>query len=210
MLEQFYEKDKLELGIDEAGRGCLFGPVVIGSVIWLDEDPEPKLEIKDSKKCTESKRKELRKYIENNAISFSIQFLDNKIIDKKNILETTLDGMHKCVDNVVENINIDTILVDGNKFNPYFDYNDNNIPHVLVVNGDNIYKSIAAASILAKEYRDEYILNLVKDNPILEKYDIQNNKGYGTKKHLEAIKKYGLTEWHRKTFGICKDYSIQN
>ena len=206
MLEQFYEKNKLELGIDEAGRGCLFGPVVIGSVIWLDEDPEPNLEIKDSKKCSKKERLQLKEYIENNAISFDVQFIDNTIIDKHNILESTLTGMHKCTDNIVKNINIDTILVDGNRFNPYFDSNDENIPHVLVVNGDNTYKSIAAASILAKEYRDEYILNLVKENPILEKYDIQNNKGYGTKKHLEAIKKYGLTEWHRKTFGICKKY----
>ena len=207
MLTQFYEKNKIELGIDEAGRGCLFGPVVIGSVIWLDEDPEPNLEIKDSKKCSLKKRKELREYIEDNSILFSVKFLDNDYIDKYNILESTLNGMHKCVDSIVQNINIDTILVDGNKFNPYFDDNDNHIPHVCVIGGDDVYKSIASASILAKEYRDEYILNLVKENPILEKYDIHNNKGYGTKKHLDAIKKYGLTKWHRKTFGICKKYS---
>lgn len=208
MLTQYYEKNKIELGIDEAGRGCLFGPVVIGSVIWLDEDPEPNLEIKDSKKCSLKKRKELREYIEDNSILFSVKFLDNDYIDKYNILESTLNGMHKCVDSIVQNINIDTILVDGNKFNPYFDDNDNHIPHICVIGGDDTYKSIASASILAKDYRDEYILNLVKENPELEKYDIQNNKGYGTKKHLDAIKEYGLTKWHRKTFGICKKYSI--
>jgi ribonuclease HII len=210
MLTQYFEKNKIELGIDEAGRGCLFGPVVIGSVIWLDEDPNPNLEIKDSKKCSLIKRKELREYIEDNSILFNVKFLDNDYIDKYNILESTLNGMHRCVDNIIQNINIDTILVDGNKFHPYFDDNDNHIPHVCIINGDNTYKSIAAASILAKEYRDEYILNLVKENPILEKYDIHNNKGYGTKKHLDAIKKYGLTKWHRKTFGICKKYFIQN
>jgi len=210
MLEQYFEKDKLELGIDEVGRGCLFGPVVIASVIWLDIDPNPELEIKDSKKCSFKKIKELSEYIKNNSISYNIQFKDNNYIDKNNILESTLDGMRECVDNTIKHINIDTILVDGNRFHPYLDYNGDNIPHVCVINGDNTYKSIAAASILAKEYRDEYILNLVKDNPELEKYDILNNKGYGTKKHIEAIKKYGITKWHRNTFGICKKYSIQN
>ena len=210
MLEQYFEENKIELGIDEAGRGCLFGPVVIASVIWLDKDPEPFLEIKDSKKCSIKKRKELREYIENNAISYSVQFIDNNEIDKNNILSSTITGMHKCADFITEKMEIDTLLIDGNRFNLYFDKKGDNIPHVCVIKGDDKYKSIAAASILAKEYRDEYIINLVKENKELEKYDIQNNKGYGTKKHIEAIKENGITKWHRNTFGICKKYFIQN
>ena len=116
--------------------------------------------------------------------------------------------MCKIVDKL--NIEPELLLIDGNRFYGYKNKNNKTIPHQCIIGGDDKYMSIAAASILAKEYRDEYILNLVKENPILEKYDIHNNKGYGTKKHLDAIKKYGLTKWHRKTFGICKRYSIQN
>jgi len=201
MLEQFYEKDKIELGIDEAGRGCLFGPVCVASVIWLSEDPDPEFVIKDSKKILEKKRYLLRDYIKENAIDYSIQFIDNNEIDKINILESTMKGMHKCVDDIVTRIIPDTLLIDG----PHFIFYDN-ITHVCINGGDNIYKSIAAASILAKTARDNYIIDLVKANPELEKYDIRNNKGYGTKKHLEAIKEHGITKWHRKTFGICKNY----
>ena len=114
-----------------------------------------------------------------------------------------MTGMHKCLDEITSLLSIDTILVDGNHFEYYSDKDDNYINHVCVVNGDNTYKSIAAASILAKTYRDEWINKLVDENPELEKYDLRNNKGYGTKKHLEAIKKYGITRWHRKSFGIC-------
>ena len=201
MLEQFYEKDKIELGIDEAGRGCLFGPVCVASVIWLSEDPDPEFVIKDSKKILEKKRYLLRDYIKENAIDYSIQFIDNNEVDKINILEATMKGMHKCVDDIVTRIIPDTLLIDG----PHFIFYDN-ITHVCINGGDNIYKSIAAASILAKTARDNYIIDLVKANPELEKYDIRNNKGYGTKKHLDAIREYGITKWHRKTFGICKNY----
>lgn len=201
MLEQFYEKDKIELGLDEAGRGCLFGPVCVAGVIWLDEDPNPDLQIKDSKKMSEKSRKILREYIESNAISYNIQFVDNEKIDKINILEASILGMNQCIDEIVKNKKIDTILIDGPQFNFY-----DGIPHVCINGGDNKYKSIAAASILAKTHRDEWIENIVRDNPELEKYGLLKNKGYGTKEHLEAIKKYGITRWHRKTFGICKKY----
>lgn len=199
MLKQFYEPDKIELGIDEAGRGCLFGPVCVASVVWLDEDPNPDLEIRDSKKMSEKKRNILRTYILDNSISTSVKFIDNETIDKDNILEATMKGMHQCIDDVSSKINIDTLLIDGPHFNMY-----DGISHVCVVNGDNTYKSIAAASILAKTFRDEYINRLVDENPELERYDIRNNKGYGTRKHLEAIREHGITKWHRKTFGICK------
>ena len=201
MLKQFYEPDKIELGIDEAGRGCLFGPVCVASVVWLDEDPNPELEIKDSKKMSEKKRNILRTYILDNSISSSVKFIDNETIDRDNILESTMKGMHQCIDDVSSNINIDTLLIDGPHFNMY-----DGISHVCVVNGDNTYKSIAAASILAKTFRDEYISRLVDENPELEKYDIRNNKGYGTRKHLEAIREHGITKWHRKTFGICRKF----
>ena len=208
MLEQFYEKDKIEVGLDEAGRGCLFGPVCVGAVIWLDEDPikdDKNYEIKDSKKVSEKKRTLLKDYIKDNCIAYSIQLIHHEDIDKYNILQATLRGMRLCLDNITDIINIDTILIDGNHFDFYSDKNDNYIDHVCVIDGDNIYKSIAAASILAKTYRDKWIQNLVKENPELEKYDLYNNKGYGTKKHLDAIKKYGITKLHRKSFGICKN-----
>ena len=203
MLHQYYAKNKIELGLDEAGRGCLFGPVCVAGVIWNQEEPNNNInyEIKDSKKCTPKQKELLSKYIKENAIYYSIQLIDNKDIDNYNILESTMKGMHKCISDVNSNINIDKILVDG----PYFNFYKG-IPHVCIINGDNKFKSIAAASILAKTHRDKYIDQLVKDNPKLKEYDIHNNKGYGTKKHLDAIKKYGITRWHRKTFGICKEF----
>jgi len=201
MLKQFYEPDKIELGIDEAGRGCLLGPVCVASVVWLDKDPNPDLVIRDSKKMSEKKRQLLKEYILDNSIAFSVKFIDNETIDRDNILEATMKGMHECIDDISSKINIDTLLIDGPHFNMY-----DGLSHVCVVNGDNTYKSIAAASILAKTFRDEYINRLVDENPELERYDIRNNKGYGTRKHLEAIREYGITEWHRKTFGICRKY----
>ena len=206
-MKQFYEKNKIEVGIDEAGRGCLFGPVCVGAVIWLDEDPikdDKNYEIKDSKKVSEKKRTLLKDYIKDNSIAYNIQLIHHNDIDKYNILQATLRGMRLCLDNITDIINIDTILVDGNHFDFYSDKNDKYIDHVCVIDGDNTYKSIAAASILAKTYRDEWIHKLVDENPELEKYDLRNNKGYGTKKHLDAIKEYGITKWHRKSFGICK------
>ena len=202
MLKQYYEKNKIEIGIDEAGRGCLFGPVCVAAVVWLNEDPDNSIEIKDSKKIKAGKRTEINNYIKNNCIAYDIQLIDSEHIDKYNILESTLEGMHKCIDTITSYLSVDRILVDGPHFNFYKD-----IPHTCVINGDNTYKSIACGSILAKTYRDDWIDELVKNYPELEKYDIKNNKGYGTKKHLEAIQKYGLTKWHRKTFGICKNYT---
>ena len=146
----------------------------------------------------------LKDYILDNAIAYSIVLVDHDDIDKYNILQATLRGMHQCLDNITDIINIDTILVDGNHFDFYSDQNEDYINHVCVIDGDNTYKSIAAASILAKTYRDEWINKLVDENPELEKYDLRNNKGYGTKRHLDAIKEYGVTKWHIKSFGICK------
>lgn len=206
-MYQFYEEGKLEIGIDEVGRGCLFGPVYSAGVIWLQEELDDNLNIKDSKKCSEKKRNYLYNYIKENAISYTIQSISNEDIDKYNILESTYNCMHLCLDDISSNIDYDTILVDGDKFRPYYNkYNGDFMKHICVTGGDNKYKSIACASILAKVERDNYILKLCEQYPELKKYDIHNNKGYGTKKHIDAIKEYGITKWHRNTFGICKNY----
>ena len=176
MLKQFYEKDKIEVGLDEVGRGCLFGPVCVAGVVWLDNDPEPQLEIRDSKKVPEKKRTLLKDYILENSIAYSIQLVDNDYIDKFNILNSTMTGMHKCLDEITSLLSIDNILVDGNHFEYYSDKYDNYINHVCVVNGDNTYKSIAAASILAKTYRDEWINKLVDENPELERLKWEKRK----------------------------------
>ena len=204
MLKQFYEKDKIEIGIDEAGRGCLLGPVCVAAVILPSlEDNPPPFEIKDSKKVTERRRKILREYIEENALAYSIQLISESEIDKINILQATVKGMHLCVTDILKKMEIDTILVDGNYFKIYnHPETGEPINHVCVKGGDNEYLNIAAASILAKDFRDEYMINLVKENECLEKYGITKNKGYGTKVHMEAIKENGLTEWHRKSFKI--------
>ena len=211
-LKQFCDSDKVEVGLDEAGRGCLFGPVCIAGVIWLKEDPEyiyrnKQIEVKDSKKCSEKYRNECFTYITNNSVDYSIHLLDNNCVDENNILKCSINGMHMCLDSLSNKNKIDTILVDGNSFITYYSTgSDDFIHHKCIINGDNTYKSIAAASILAKTYRDNYIIKLVDDNPELEKYGIKKNKGYGTKEHMEAIKKYGITKWHRKTFSPCNKY----
>ena len=198
----YYEPNNIEIGLDEAGRGCLFGPVFTAGVVWTDEFHK---DIKDSKRLNFKKRDEMKNYILKNAISYSIEMIDNDYIDKYNILQSTIKGWHKCIENIEKDIPIDTILVDGPNFYWYTN-SEGIIPHVCVNNGDNKYISIAAASILAKTHRDEYINKLVDDNPELEKYNLKKNKGYGTKDHIEAIQKYGITKWHRKTFGLCKEY----
>jgi len=207
MIQQYYEKDKIEVGVDEVGRGCLFGPIVIGSVVWMNEDPYPDYTIKDSKKCSVEQRSLLSDYIQSFAIAQETQFISEKDVDSMNVLQATMKGMHQSLDKITQQLDIDTILVDGNYF-PFYTHKDtfDVISHICVTNGDNRYKSIAAASILAKQTRDTYILQLVEEYPELKKYDIQNNKGYGTKKHIDAIKEYGITPWHRRTFGICKEY----
>ena len=206
-LEQYKEKDSIEVGLDEAGRGCLLGPVCVAGVIWLPEDPDSKIVIKDSKKYSEKKRIQCYDYINKHCIDYSIQLLSNDVIDTENILQASIQGMHKCLDDISTRQSFDTILVDGNHFDTYYSsQKDEFIPDYCIIKGDNTYKSIAAASVLAKTHRDQYIIQLVNDNPELEKYDIRNNKGYGTKKHMEAIKKYGITQWHRKTFSPCSNY----
>ena len=205
-MQQYYKQNNLEIGLDEAGRGCLLGPVFTAGVILNDtySNPPP-YPIKDSKKCSPKVRAELRKYIEQNSIAYCVEMIDVERIDKINILKSTMEGMEKCVDNITSVINVDRLLVDGNTFHTYMDKSTfDHIPHVCIPGGDDKYLNIAAASILAKEYHDEYILKLCENNSVLNNYDIQNNKGYGTKSHMLALKEYGPTKFHRKTFKPCQ------
>ena len=195
------KKNIIEVGLDEVARGCMFGRVYTAAVIWPEDFvEEPNFIIKDSKKLSKKKREELYYYIIDNAVDWNVTYMEPEVIDKINILQATLKSMHINLDNLM--IDVDHILVDGTNFNKY-----SNIPYTCVEKGDNKYYSIAAASILAKVEHDWYIEELCKKNPELdEKYDLLNNMGYGTKKHMESIKKYGTTQFHRKSFGICKFY----
>lgn len=198
----------VEVGIDEAGRGCLFGRVYVAGVILpdniLDLCEEENIIIKDSKKMSKKNKDKAREFIERNAIDYCVIYKEHDYIDEFNIFEATHKSMHEVVDKLT--IKPEKILVDGNYFRTYWDDNYAEIEHECVVEGDNKYMSIAAASILAKTYKDEYITNIVKEHPDLKKYDLLNNSGYGTQNHIEAIKIFGLSPFHRKTFGICKNY----
>jgi ribonuclease HII len=204
----FQNKDILEIGIDEAGRGTLIGRVYIAGVILPNNIEElceeEDIVIKDSKKLSKKRREITKDFIEKIAVDYSIVYKDNEYIDKHNIFQATMKGMHEVINNIL--IKPEKILVDGDHFNIYRDSNGELIHHECVIGGDNTYMSIAAASILAKTYKDKHIEDLVLEYPDLEKYDLLNNSGYGTAKHIDSIKKYGICSFHRKTFGICKNY----
>jgi len=209
-LLKYMKPDSLEAGIDEVARGCLAGPVVAAAVIW-----NPELEtllnikipdIKDSKKLKSNVRKEYSNFIKEYAIDYSIGFVSEKVIDDINIRKATFKAMHKAIDGLT--VEPDHLIIDGNAFEPCMSNTFNtNIDFTTVVKGDNKYLSIACASILAKVARDEYIIQLVEQQSELEKYGWRTNNSYGTKDHIKAIKQYGITKHHRRTFGICKDYS---
>ena len=189
-LKTYHTIEQVEVGIDEVGRGCLAGPVVAAAVIWPQDDDIDSSMIKDSKMMSESARVRMSEYIKQHAIEWQVNFVDNTVIDKKNILQATFDAMHNCLDKL--STPIDMILVDGDKFRKYHD-----IDHTCVVKGDQTYVSIAAASILAKHARDQY---MIEQSMVYSNYNWENNMGYGTKAHNEAIMKHGLTPLHRKTF----------
>jgi len=180
----------IEAGCDEAGRGCLAGPVFAAAVI-LPEDFSSDL-LNDSKKLTEKQRYELRPIIEKEAISWAIGTYDNIEIDEVNILNASIYSMHRSLD--LLSIRPTHIIVDGNRFKPY-----NNIAYTTVVKGDGLYLSIAAASVLAKTYRDDFMQALHDKYP---EYGWKRNKGYPTRFHREAIEKYGITPYHRKSFKL--------
>ena len=188
MLSQNPNDNMLYASLDECGYGALMGPVVAACVVWKSGDLDHM--INDSKQLSPIMRWTLSEYIKENAIDYSITFIDNNEIDKINILNANMKAMHECLDKL--NTSIDSILVDGNRFKKYKD-----IPHTCVVKGDATYVSIAAASILAKVARDEYVKKLDEVHP---EYHWKNNMGYGTKQHIDAINKYGKTPYHRSTF----------
>jgi ribonuclease HII len=187
-LRPYYQKDVPEAGCDEAGRGCLAGPVVAAAVILPKDFYHPLLN--DSKQLTETQRYTLRPIIQENAIAWAIAEIDAPTIDRINILQASFMAMHEAVEKLHTTPQL--LLIDGNRFKPYF-----GISHVCVVQGDALYANIAAASILAKTYRDDLMLALHEQHP---QYDWASNKGYPTPAHKKAIKEHGLTVWHRKTF----------
>lgn len=193
MLQPYLYKTKLEAGLDEAGRGCYAGPVYAAAVVLPKDFFHPLLN--DSKLLTEKERDELRPVIEKEAITFAVASVDNEEIDSINILQASFKAMHLALDQLNKTPNL--LLVDGNRFNPYKD-----IKHRCIIKGDGIYAAIAAASVLAKTYRDEYMQQLHLEYSL---YSWNKNKGYGTLEHRTAIEKEGLCKYHRKSFNIFSE-----
>ena len=196
MLLKEYKKGMIEAGCDEAGRGCLAGPVFAAAVI-LSENFSSEL-LNDSKKLTEKQRYQLRDLILTESVCWAIGICDQKEIDQINILNASILAMHKALNGL--KIKPDHILVDGNRFKPY-----QKTEHICIVKGDGIYMSIAAASILAKTFRDDYMLKIHADHP---EYGWNQNKGYPTEKHRKAIALHGITAHHRKTFRLTNDQLV--
>ncbi|MBS1688714.1 MAG: ribonuclease HII [Bacteroidetes bacterium] len=192
MLKRFFKKGIVEAGCDEAGRGCLAGPVFAAAVILPPRFSHPLLN--DSKQVTEEDRNKLRPIIERKALAWAVAVVDHEEIDRINIVKASFKAMHLAVDQL--QIRPELLLIDGHIFTPYF-----GIVHQCVVQGDAIYASIAAASILAKTHRDEFMHSLHEKHP---QYGWNENKGYATRNHRERIKEHGLSPYHRRTFGICK------
>ena len=193
MLKGHYYEGKIEAGCDEAGRGCLAGSVYAAAVILPDDYQNEMLN--DSKQITEKKRYQLREIIERDAVAWAVGIVTPEEIDKINILNASILAMHRALDQL--KVRPEAIIVDGNRFKKYKD-----LPHTTIVKGDGKYLAIAAASILAKTYRDDYMNGLAKEYP---QYDWLSNKGYPTKKHREAIKQFGITPYHRKSYNLLGD-----
>jgi len=217
MLATNYNSDyDYEIGVDEAGRGPLFGRLYVAAAV-LPKDTEFHHDwMKDSKKFhSEKKIKIVSDYIKEKSLFWSIQYIDQDVIDDINIRQSVHRGMHNSIRDILtkSGINKDKtlLLIDGNDFKPYTLYDEiteeiKSIPYETIEGGDNKFTSIAAASILAKVARDEYIKDLCDEYPALvDRYNIGKNKGYGTKDHLNGILEYGITQWHRKTYGRCKE-----
>ena len=228
-ITRFYDiNNKYELCIDEAGRGCMFGRVYIACVV-LPKDPDSfnGKDIKDSKKFSSKKKiNNVAQYIKDNALAWHVSFVESSVIDEINILQSVMKGMHDCIRNVIGKVNsLDNIdnslenfmgIIDGNYFTPYMSFDNTKqciceMPHVTIEQGDAKYMGIAAASILAKTTRDNYVLELCKEYPVLiDRYGLDSNMGYGTKKHLDGIRDHGITQWHRRTFGEACKNAIKN
>ena len=193
MLQLNYSGFSLEAGTDEAGRGCLSGPVVAAAVILPEDFTHPFLN--DSKQLSEKKREEVRPFIEAHALAFGVSFVWQQEVDEINVLQASITGMHRAI--TALKITPEFIIVDGNKFRNY-----KQIPHKTIVKGDAKYLSIAAASVLAKTYRDDYMREIHQEFPM---YNWAKNKGYPTKEHRDAIRAFGATEYHRKTFRLLPE-----
>ena len=192
LLNRYYE-GKIEAGCDEAGRGCLAGSVYAAAVILPDGYQNELLN--DSKQLSEKKRYQLREIIERDAVAWAVGIVTPEEIDQINILNASILAMHRALDQL--KVRPEAIIVDGNRFKPYQD-----LPHTTIVKGDGKYLAIAAASILAKTYRDDYMNQLAEEYP---QYDWLSNKGYPTRKHREAIKQFGITPYHRKSYNLLGD-----
>ena len=205
MLASHYYQGKIEAGCDEAGRGCLAGSVYAAAVIFPEDYQNE--ELNDSKQLTDRKRHELRAIIERDAIAWAVGIVTPEEIDKINILNASFLAMHRALDQL--KVRPEAIIVDGNRFRPYVDRSrtagdavqnaHSPLPHTCIVKGDGKYLSIAAASILAKTYRDDYMDELAEQYP---QYDWKSNKGYPTRKHRDAIRKYGVTPYHRMSYHL--------
>lgn len=190
MLKNYYEQGRVEAGCDEAGRGCLAGSVYAAAVILPPDYHNERLN--DSKKLTARQRYALRQDIERDAVAWAVGVVTPQEIDQINILNASILAMHRALDQL--QVRPEAIIVDGNRFKPYRD-----LPHTTIVKGDGKYLSIAAASILAKTYRDDEMIRLAQEYP---DYDWQHNMGYPTRKHREAIRQHGVTPYHRRTFNL--------
>lgn len=190
MLKNYYEQGRVEAGCDEAGRGCLAGSVYAAAVILPPDYHNERLN--DSKKLTARQRYALRQDIERDAVAWAVGVVTPQEIDQINILNASILAMHRALDQL--QVRPEAIIVDGNRFKPYRD-----LPHTTIVKGDGKYLSIAAASILAKTYRDDEMVRLAQEYP---DYDWQHNMGYPTRKHREAICQHGITPYHRRTFNL--------
>lgn len=197
MLKEYYKEGVTEAGCDEAGRGCLAGSVYAAAVIFPAGYTNE--ELNDSKQLTDRRRKRLREIIERDTLAWAVGIVTPEEIDRINILNASILAMHRALDML--KVRPESIIVDGNRFKPYHD-----IEHTCVVKGDAKYLSIAAASILAKTYRDDYMDSLAKEYP---QYDWTNNKGYPTKKHREALRLYGITPYHRKSYNLLGNGQLE-
>jgi ribonuclease HII len=217
MLSSCYNPEfNYEIGVDEAGRGPMFGRLYVAGAVLPKDDSFHHDWMKDSKKFHSKKKiKTVSDYIKENAISYSIQYIEHDIIDQINIRQSVHKGMHESIREIFTKSNVKRdntfLLIDGNDFKPYTFYDEDReeicaLPHETIEGGDNKYTAIAAASILAKVARDEYIYTLCEEYPqLVERYGLGKNKGYGTKQHLDGIREFGITQWHRKTYGLCKN-----
>tara|TARA_B110000046_G_scaffold25332_1_gene24770 strand:+ start:31753 stop:32340 length:588 start_codon:yes stop_codon:yes gene_type:complete len=191
-LKNYYTKGLVEVGCDEAGRGCYAGPVYAAAVILNPKKRNTSLN--DSKKLSKKTRDELRLWIEKNALSWAVGIVSAKEIDEINILNASFLAMHRAIDQL--QLNFDHLLIDGNRFTPY-----NFAPHTCIIKGDGKFKNIAAASILAKTHRDEYMQQIAKEYPM---YDWHNNQGYGTLNHRKSLQEFGVCKHHRTSFNLFR------